>query len=57
LHAARQLMGNDFWSYGLDANRRVLEAFLRRHFDEGLSPRPLAPEELFHPSTYETHRV
>jgi 4,5-dihydroxyphthalate decarboxylase len=57
LHAARQLMGDDFWSYGLDANRHVLEVFLRRHHAEGLSSRVLKPEELFHPSTYETHRV
>lgn len=57
LHAARRLMGEDFWSYGLEANRHVLEAFLRRHYAEGLSPRMLRPEELFHPSTHETHRI
>ncbi|HKD74299.1 MAG TPA: ABC transporter substrate-binding protein, partial [Ktedonobacterales bacterium] len=57
LHATRRLMGDDFWSYGLDANRHVLEVFLRRHHAEGLSPRVLKPEELFHPSTHETHRV
>jgi 4,5-dihydroxyphthalate decarboxylase len=50
-------MGDDFWSYGLDANRHVLEVFLRRHHAEGLSPRVLTPEELFHPSTHEAHRV
>jgi 4,5-dihydroxyphthalate decarboxylase len=57
LLAARRLMGEDFWSYGLDANRHVLEAFLRRHHAEGLSSRLLAPEDLFHPSTHEMHRV
>ena len=57
LHAARALMGEDFWSYGLDANRHVLQVFLQRHHAEGLSPRQLTPEELFHPSTHETHRV
>ena len=57
LHAARALMGEDFWSYGLEANRHVLQAFLQRHHAEGLSPRQLAPEELFHSSTHETHRV
>ena len=31
--------GRDFWSYGLDANRHVLEVFLRRHHAEGLSSR------------------
>lgn len=57
LHAARSLMGSDFWSYGLEANRHVLEVFLRRHHAEGLSPRVLQPEELFHPSTHATHRI
>lgn len=57
VHAARALLGDDFWPYGLDANRHVLQAFLRRHHAEGLSARQLAPEELFHPSTHETHRI
>ena len=57
LHTTRWLMGEDFWSYGLEANRHVLEVFLRRHHAEGLSSRLLTPEELFHPSTHETHRV
>jgi 4,5-dihydroxyphthalate decarboxylase len=57
LRAARELMGEDFWSYGLDANRHVLDVFLRRHHAEGLSPRVLQPEELFHDSTHESHRI
>jgi 4,5-dihydroxyphthalate decarboxylase len=57
LHETRRLMGEDFWSYGLDANRHVLEVFLKRHHAEGLSARLLTPEELFHPSTHEAHRV
>jgi 4,5-dihydroxyphthalate decarboxylase len=57
LHATRRLMGEDFWPYGLAANRHVLETFLRRHHTEGLSSRLLSPEDLFHPSTHETHRV
>jgi 4,5-dihydroxyphthalate decarboxylase len=57
LRAAREFMGNDFWSYGLAANRNVLEAFLRHHHAEGLSPRLLAPEELFHPSTHESFAI
>ena len=57
LRAAREFMGNDFWSYGLAANRNVLEAFLRHHHAEGLSSRLLAPEELFHPSTHESFAI
>ncbi|MDX3907082.1 MAG: ABC transporter substrate-binding protein [Pigmentiphaga sp.] len=49
-HESRALMGDDFWSYGLDANRHVLETFTRYHHEQGLSPRQVAPEELFHPT-------
>ncbi|MEU4481082.1 ABC transporter substrate-binding protein [Micromonospora sp. NPDC023966] len=52
--ADRALLGDDFWSYGLDANRHVLEAFLRYHHAQGLSPRLLTPEELFAPETLES---
>jgi 4,5-dihydroxyphthalate decarboxylase len=57
LAAARELMGADFWSYGLAPNHHVLEAFLRQHHAEGLSSRLLAPEELFHPASLEMHRI
>jgi 4,5-dihydroxyphthalate decarboxylase len=57
LGAARRLMGEDFWSYGLEPNREVLRRFLERHHAEGLSSRLLAPEELFHPSALELHKI
>ena len=57
LRAARELMGHDFWSYGLHANRKVLETFLRHHHSEGLSQRLVTPEEMFHPSTHETFTI
>jgi 4,5-dihydroxyphthalate decarboxylase len=57
LRAARALMGEDFWSYGLAENRKVLETFLRHHHAQGLSSRLVAPEELFHPSTHESFAI
>lgn len=57
LRAARALMGDNFWAYGLDPNRHTLGRFLRRHHAEGLSERLLTPEELFHPASLETHKV
>jgi len=57
LKATRELMGEDFWAYGLEPNRKTLNAFLRRHHSEGLSQRLLAPEELFHPSTHESFKL
>jgi 4,5-dihydroxyphthalate decarboxylase len=38
-------------------NRKTLETFLRHHHGQGLSPRQLGVEELFHPSTYETFKL
>jgi 4,5-dihydroxyphthalate decarboxylase len=57
LRAAREMMGHDFWSYGLPKNRKVLETFLRHHHSEGLSSRLVTPEEMFHPSTHETFSI
>ena len=54
LEQAKALMGDDFWSYGLEANRQTLATFLRYHFEQGLSRRQVAPEELFAPETLES---
>lgn len=57
LKAARETLGQDFWSYGVDANRKTIEAFLHHHHAQGLSARKLAVEEVFDPSTYETYKI
>jgi len=57
LAEARALMGEDFWSYGLDGSRKTLEVFLRHHHSQGLSSRLVKPEELFHPGTLETFKL
>jgi len=54
---ARALMGDDFWPYGLEANRKTLEAFLRHHHAQGLSSRLVKPEELFHTGTLESFKI
>jgi len=46
---ARALFGDDFWAYGLQANRAVLEQFVEYAFRQGLTPRLLTIEELFPP--------
>jgi len=43
-------MGPDFWSYGFQANRAELDAMCRYSVAQHLSPRRVAPEELFHSS-------
>ena len=57
LAAARALMGEDFWPYGVEPNRKPLEAFLKHHHSQGISPRVVKVEELFHPATLETFKI
>ena len=57
LKDARAAMGEDFWSYGVEPNRKVLDYFLGQHHAQGLSSRRVSVEELFHPATYETFKV
>ncbi len=55
--AARDLMGADFWPYGIPANRKQLEYFLAQHHKQGLSSRLVKVEELFHPTTFEAYKL
>lgn len=57
LDAARALMGDDFWPYGVEKSRPTLEYFFRHHHHQGLSSRLMTPEEIFHPGTLETYRI
>jgi len=54
---ARALLGEDWWPYGVEPNRHVLETFLRYHHEQGLSKRRLKVEELFAPETLKSFRV
>lgn len=42
-----RMFGEDFWSYGLEANRPTLAAIGRYVYEQGLSPRVVEPDELF----------
>ena len=57
LTAARGLMGEDFWSYGVEKNRKVLDYFLGQHHAQGLSSQRVSVGELFHPGTYESFKL
>ncbi len=43
----RELFGEDFWPYGLEPNRAVLETFAEYVHRQALTVRPLSIEELF----------
>jgi 4,5-dihydroxyphthalate decarboxylase len=55
--ATREVMGNDFWPYGVEPNRKTLELMARYSHEQGLAVRPVAVEEMFAPSTLEEIRV
>jgi 4,5-dihydroxyphthalate decarboxylase len=47
----RRLMGENYWAYGIEANRKELELVMRYVYEQGLVKSPLQFEELFHAST------
>jgi 4,5-dihydroxyphthalate decarboxylase len=53
----RAAMGDDYWPYGFEPNRRTLATFLRYHHEQGLSKRLLQPEELFAPEAMEAFKI
>src|SRR5262245_4940082 len=57
LEEARREMGADWWPYGLEPNRKVLETFLRYHHEQGLSKRRFSPDELFARETLKTFKL
>ena len=50
----RRLLGEDWWPYGHDANRKAVDTFLRYHHEQGLSKRLLTSEEIFVPEFLRT---
>ncbi len=53
----RELMGRDFWSYGLEANQSVLRTFLRYSHGQGLARSELDPAALFASETLERFSI
>ena len=51
LEDTRKLMGENFWPYGIEPNRKELELVMRYTHEQGLVKRRLKFEELFHTST------
>ncbi|HXI99907.1 MAG TPA: hypothetical protein VNH44_01715 [Micropepsaceae bacterium] len=58
-YAARGLdmMGDDYFPYGIEKNRKTLEAFLSYAHEQGVCKRLLKIEELFPKQLYTTHKV
>ena len=54
---AKELVGDDLMPYGIDANRRTLEAFLQYAHEQGVTHRKLSPEALFPPQVQKSFKV
>ena len=53
----RELAGEDFWPYGIEANRPTLEAFVQYAYEQGVAVRRVKPEEMFAPETLERAKI
>lgn len=57
LEQHRAVFGNDWWPYGVEANRRTLETMIRYAYEQRLIDRTVEVDALFAPSTLEAHQV
>jgi 4,5-dihydroxyphthalate decarboxylase len=53
----RSVMGEDYWSYGVEGNRHTFETMARYSYEQGLSMRKLDVNEMFVPSTYDISKI
>jgi len=47
IERTQKILGSDWWPYGVQKNRHVLETFLRYHHEQGLSGKLMTIEDLF----------
>jgi len=51
LEETRAVMGRNFWTYGIEGNRKTLDALFQYSHEQGLARNRLSIADLFHPST------
>lgn len=54
---ARDLMGEDFWPYGVERTQTTLSTLLRYSREQGLTASAMAPQDLFAPETLEAFKI
>jgi 4,5-dihydroxyphthalate decarboxylase len=55
--ATKAVLGDDIWPYGVEDNRRDIDALIRYSHAQGLTARPLAVEEVFAETTLAVPRI
>jgi 4,5-dihydroxyphthalate decarboxylase len=53
----KELFGDSFWPYGLDANRHVLQTLVQYSHEQGLIKKLPELKSLFAPNTLEDFKV
>jgi 4,5-dihydroxyphthalate decarboxylase len=53
----QEIAGEDFWPYGIEANRPTLEAFLQYGYEQGVCKKRLKVEDLFAPETAQSFKI
>ena len=53
----RDVLGNDWWPYGIEANRAAIDAVLRYHYEQALTKRRFTIEEVFVPGEADAIRI
>ena len=56
-HDQTQLLGEGYWSYGVEPNRHVLQTFLEYAREQGLTTADETVESLFAPETLEEYAI
>jgi len=52
-----RIMGEDYWPYGVEANRRTIETFIGYSVEQGLVESPFGVEDMFAPETIDVAKV
>lgn len=53
----KEIMGENYWSYGIESNRATLETMTRYSYEQGLIDRQLDVDELFASNTFAEFKV
>lgn len=57
LEETQALMGADYWQYGIDNNREMLETMVQYSYEQGLIKTEFELSDLFAPETFEEFKV
>jgi len=52
-----RIMGEDYWPYGVEANRRTIKAFIDYSAEQGLAESRFEVEDMFAPETVNVAKI